>query len=239
MELAAKDRIIVALDVPTLREAHLLAEQLGGYVGAFKVGLELITSEGAPQVVKEMKRFGNVFFDGKFSDIPNTVGNASRAVAQMGVWMFDVHASSGLGSMQAAVQNRGNSLVFAVTVLTSIDMNECVSVFGGFPNTKVIQLAGSAYEAGCNGVICSPKEVGDISKSFNGLLTAVPGVRPRWAATNDQKRIMTPGDAIKAGADYLVIGRPITSPPSETGDSIRAAQLIAEEIDQALAESGR
>jgi len=238
--MEAKDRIIVAVDVPTLREAHLLCESLAGHVGAFKVGLQLITSEGGPQVVRELSKFGRIFYDGKFNDIPNTIMGASRAVAGMGVWMFNVHASSGIEAMLAATEVKGESLVLAVTVLTSLDDEECQSIFGmgTTVGNKVLTFAKYAvFHGHCDGLICSPKELPFLSHI--NVLKVVPGVRPDWASKGDQKRVMTPYEAIKAGASHLVIGRPITNPPKEIGDSVEAVKRIADEIDQALANMRR
>ena len=237
MDLDPRNQIIVALDVPTLREAHLLAEQLTGHVGGFKVGLELLTSEGAPEVVRELLRFGLLFYDGKFDDIPNTVSGASKAVANMGVWMFNVHASAGIDVMFAAVDNKGSAMVTAVTVLTSREENDAHTTFHSPTKAKVLQMAREAVLAGCDGIVCSPQELPLIKsrRELKRLLTVVPGVRPLWASPGDQKRVMTPGEAVKAGADYLVIGRPITKPPVEIGGPVEAVQKILEEITAAMA----
>jgi orotidine-5'-phosphate decarboxylase len=183
----------------------------------------------------------HVFWDGKLCDIPNTVKGASVATSRMGVRMFNVHASAGIEAVKAAVASKGNSLVLGVTVLTSIgkladDTDECVSIFGDKAGNKVLHFARMLSEAGADGIICSPKELVDLSGStaFDTLLKATPGVRPEWAAVGDQKRVMTPGEAIKAGADYLVIGRPITKPPAEIGGPVEAAKKIAVEIQEAL-----
>ena len=143
-----KDRIILALDVDTYRKAEDLLFGLAGSLNCFKVGLELLTTEGAPDVVKLVhSRRGQVFFDGKFCDIPNTVAGASKAVAAMKVKMFNLHASCGKKSIEAAVANRGESLVLGVTVLTSIDEEECISIFGDKPGAKVLQFSRMLLEA--------------------------------------------------------------------------------------------
>jgi orotidine-5'-phosphate decarboxylase len=232
-----KDKIIVALDVDTLGEADALVKVLAPHVGCFKVGLQLITSVGAPQVVAFLReRGGEIFLDGKFNDIPNTIGKASAAASKLGVAMFNIHASSGIEGMVAAVKNKGNSKVLAVTVLTSFEENNAHLVFGAPSKAKVIQFARDAMLAGVDGIICSPQELELLSKQkeLSGLLKITPGVRPEWAAAGDQKRVMTPGDAIRAGATALVIGRPITNPPKEVGTPIEAVQRIAEEITLAL-----
>ena len=230
------ERIIVALDVDSLDKAKSLVEDLAPYVGYFKVGLELLTAVGAPQVIEFVHSLGGqVFYDGKFDDIPNTVGGAAKAVARLNVKMFNVHASAGVEAMMAAVANKGQSLVLAVTVLTSLEENNAHLIFGGPSKAKVLQLAREAKLAGCDGVICSPQELELLGKQeeLGNLLKITPGVRPEWAVAGDQKRIMTPVEAIKAGATALVIGRPITKPPAEIGTPVDAAKRIAEEIAQA------
>lgn len=232
-----KDRIIVALDAPTLEEAAELTSMLRTHVGMFKVGLELLTWVGSVVVTRTFKDNGaKVFYDGKFMDIPNTVAGASKAVASLGVDMFNVHASGGVDMMRAAVENKGSSKVLAVTVLTSLDEDACVNVYGGSPDTVVPFFAKMAMNAGVDGIICSPKELRilKLEKELGHLIMVTPGVRPAWASVGDQKRVMTPGEAIKAGADYLVIGRPITKPPKEIGTPVDAAKLIAKEIEEAL-----
>ena len=247
-----KDRIIVALDVDSLGKATALAEELASQVGEFKFGLEFIHSVLNSLIVPQSAREasanlrtiralfqlldGKIFWDGKFDDIPNTVGGATKALGRMNVKMFNVHASAGRKSVEAAVAQKGNSLVLGVTVLTSLDVAECLSVFGDLPGPKVMQFAHMLAEVGANGIICSPQELELLGKhrSLDGLLRIIPGVRPAWATVGDQKRVMTPGEAIKAGATALVIGRPITTPPPEMGTPADAAKKIAEEIASVL-----
>ncbi len=232
-----KDRIIVALDVDTLEKAVPLVEALAPFVGCFKVGLELLTAEGAPQVVKRIHALGGqVFFDGKFDDIPNTVAGATKTVAALGVKIFDIHASCGLEAMRAAVMNKGKSLLLAVTVLTSLDDAASEHIFGALPSVKVLQFAIDAETAGADGVVCSPHELEILGRAerLQRLLRVTPGVRPAWAAANDQKRVMTPAEAVKKGATHLVIGRPILQPPREVGSPVEAAKRIADEIGEAL-----
>lgn len=235
--METKDRVIVALDVDSLEKAEPLVRALAPYVGCFKVGLQLLTSVGAPKVVECVHRLGGkVFFDGKFHDIPNTVGGATKAVDQMNVYMFNVHASAGMEAMMAAVANKGQSLILAVTVLTSLEENNAHLIFGGPSKAKVLQFARDAKLAGCDGVVCSPQELELLGKQkeLGGLMKVTPGVRPLWAAAGDQKRIMTPAEAIKAGATALVIGRPITNPPDDVGTPVDAVEKILEEISLAL-----
>ncbi len=227
-----KNRIIVALDGMTLGEALTLVQDLNGEVGMFKIGLELMTAHGGYQCVLNLKaRNCGVFYDGKFCDIPATVGKATAAAAAMGVDMLNVHASCGIEAMRAAVANKGNSKVLAVTVLTSIDDAECRSIFGkGVPNA-VHAFADEAQRAGVDGLVCSPQDLSSLSHDrFKSLLKVTPGVRPAWAAAGDQKRVMTPREAVEAGSDYLVIGRPITKPPKEIGSPLEAVRRIVAEI---------
>lgn len=251
--MKAKNRIIVALDVDSVAKATELVKQLAPYVGMFKLGLEFINSMMAslivPNVFEAERNLtdirglfrlleGKIFWDGKFNDVPNTIGSASVPVAKMGVKMFSVYASAGQESLEEAVANKGNSLVLGVTVLTSIDEKECVSIFGDKPGPKVLQFAKMLAEAEADGIICSARELKLLGKEpkLAKLLKATPGIRPFWAPARGQKRVMTPGKAIKAGADYLVIGTPITQPPPEIGGPVEAAKRIAQEISEALQE---
>jgi orotidine-5'-phosphate decarboxylase len=238
--METKDRIIVALDVSNLDKARTLVRHLAPYVGCFKIGLQLLTLYGAPKVAEFIHDLGGkVFLDGKFNDIPNTVGEAAAAAAELGVAMFNVHASSGIEAMTAAVRNKGDSKVLAVTVLTSLEENNAHLIFGAPTKAKVLQLARDAKLAGVDGIICSPQELEllDKQEELDGLLKITPGVRPKWAVTGDQKRIMTPGEAIAAGATALVIGRPITQPPNEVGTPVKAVIRIVAEVANAV--SGR
>lgn len=230
-------RIIVALDVKTLEEAALLVEQLQPFGVAFKIGLELISSVGGPQAVQFVHELGGrVFYDGKFKDIPNTVGAAAKAVAGLGVAMFNVHASSGIDAMFAAVDNKVNAKVLAVTVLTSFEENDGHLTYGAPTKATVLQFARNAKLAGIDGIICSPQELPLLSsrRELRGMMFVTPGVRPSWAAANDQKRIMTPGEAVLAGATHFVIGRPITQPPESVGSPVRAVEMIISEMTEAL-----
>ena len=242
----AKQRIIVALDVDTRDKALALVKNLRDHVGLFKVGLELLSSEGISIIREILSLGGSVFLDGKFKDIPNTVGGASRAVTRLGVNMFNVHTMGGLEMMKAAVKATQDEatrlgimrpLVLGVTVLTSInkDMMNLQLCIPGEIETQVVHLAGLAEEAGLDGVIASPQEAEAITNKVSGrMIIVTPGVRPVWATSGDQKRVMTPGEAIIKGSTYLVVGRPITEPPDEIGTSVDAAEKIAEEIATAL-----
>jgi len=254
MELEEKKRIIVALDVDSVDKAIDLVKQLLPHVGYFKIGLELIytmlaslvaakdEAEAAGALAKIRELFGllkdRVFLDTKLDDIPNTVAGASKAIVKMAVKMFNIHASAGKEAVIKAVASRGNSLVIGVTVLTSIGEEECISIFGDKPGPKVIQFAKILVEVGADGIVCSPQELELLNQhpELKKLVKVIPGVRPEWATKGDQKRVMTPFEAILSGASYLVIGRPITQPPPEIGGPIDAAKKIAEEIKRALRE---
>ncbi|MBY0369589.1 orotidine-5'-phosphate decarboxylase [bacterium] len=233
-----KQRLIVALDVDSLARATPIVEALAPHVGFFKVGLELITAVGGPTVVHHIQRLGGqVFYDAKFNDIPNTVGAACRTVGTIGAKLFTVHASAGLEALQLAAENKGSAECYAVTVLTSFDDARCQHVFGGAPEPTVLKFAADALEAGVDGIVCSALELEALGREerFKELKKIVPGIRPSWSSAQDQKRVMTPAEAIKAGADYLVIGRPIMSPPMGIGSPIDAVQKILAEIQGALA----
>lgn len=243
-----KDRIIVALDVDSVDKALDLVEKLGPHVGGFKIGLELITAmlaliisgnhDDAYDNFKKIRRLfatigcNKVFWDGKFDDIPNTIAGATRAVAGLLFKMFNFHASSSIDSMMEAVANKGQSIALAVTVLTSYEENDGNLTFGAPTKAKVLQFARNAKLAGCDGIVCSPQELKLLRKrkELKGLLTVVPGIRSKDAPPDDQNRTMPAGEAIEAGADYLVIGRPITASP----DQVAAAQKFAGEIASAL-----
>jgi len=262
--MEGKDRIIVALDVDSIEKAIALVKELVPHVGYFKVGLELLTSEGAPKVVQAIKEAGGkIFYDGKFKDIPNTVAGAVRAAVRLGVDMLNVHCLGGSEMMkttkkvaveEAKSRNVTRPLLLGVTVLTSLDYEDLAEM-GIFEKLNIADpkeaaeikekrikqlvqnLAYLAQEAGLDGVIASPKEIQAIREYCQPeFLIVTPGVRPEWATKGDQKRVMTPYEAILAGADYLVIGRPITQPPPEIGTPVEAAKKIAEEIERALIE---
>jgi orotidine-5'-phosphate decarboxylase len=241
-----KDRLIVALDGMPLHEAAVVAGELADHVGGFKVGLELLTRHGPAALVKIRSALGKdrswppFFYDGKFSDIPSTVGAASRAAAALRVWAFNVHAACGVMAMRAAVENKGDALVLAVTVLTSLDENDVGLIYHSSLTSQVIDMARLAAEAGVDGLICAPRDVPLLRDrhDLTGLLLVTPGVRPGWAKADDQNpdRLATPKGAIAAGADVLVVGRPITQPPASCGDRVQAAQMIVDEIAEGLAE---
>ena len=235
----SKEKIIVALDVDSAEKAVKLVGELNGDVGAFKVGLQLINSAGLG-IFDELKTAGaeKIFYDCKFHDIPNTVAGASKAAAVMGVWMFNVHCCGGFAMMKvakdAAVETAKRfsmpcPLVIGVTVLTSMDketLNNEMKVSGDVEN-QIVHLAKLAEKAGLDGVVASPLEIELIRKACgDNFLIVTPGVRPTNAEIGDQKRVMTPHEAVAKGADYLVIGRPIKKAEKPSV----AARAIAAEI---------
>lgn len=234
-----RQRLIVALDMDTAGEALDLARQLQPYVGMFKVGMQLFYGAG-PTVVQQLKDLGGrVFLDLKLHDIPNTVGRAAAALTRLGADMINVHAGGGLAMMaEAARAVRQEAerlrvtppLLIAVTVLTSIDrqvMNQELQI-GGPVLEQVVHWARLARQAGLAGVVASPLEAGAIRSACGPEFTIVtPGVRPAGADRGDQRRVLTPAQAIEQGASYLVIGRPITG----AGDPVQAARLIVREMD--------
>lgn len=237
MAVEPKDRIIVALDVDTLKEANTLVEQLYAYVGWFKVGLQLLHSEGTPNVVKTLKNSGGrIFADTKMHDIPNTVGKAVKAVSNHGADMFNVMASGGIDMMMKAVENKGASLALAVTVLTSLEENDAYLLLGGPTKAKVLQYSRDAKLSGMNGIVCSPLEVELLKKrkELAGLIYVTPGIRLEGGEVHDQKRIKTPYGAIMKGADYLVIGRAITEASESEGGPVGAVEKVISEIEAAL-----
>ena len=212
-----KSKIFVALDVENKQKALEIVSDLKGLGACFKIGKQLFTSTG-PELVKEIVAMGeDVFLDLKYHDIPNTVAKAGAAAAQLGVKIFNVHASGGRKMMEAVREEMNKltnpPLVLAVTILTSLGEEDIREV--GFDRTipeQIARLAKLAKDSGMDGVVASPLEIELIretcGKDFK-ILT--PGIRPAFAAVNDQKRIATPAEALRKGADYLVIGRPITA----------------------------
>ncbi len=212
-------RIIVALDYPEAAQALAMAAQLDPRHCRVKVGKELFT-RGGPELVRQLASRGfDVFLDMKFHDIPNTVAQAVKAAAELGVWMVNVHALGGrkmLAAARAALADVPRPpLLIAVTVLTSLDETELHEIgLSGSVADNVSRLAALAQQAGLDGVVCSAQEARSLRARFGPRFQLVtPGIRPGGAALNDQKRSMTPAEAMRAGADYLVIGRPITQAP--------------------------
>ncbi len=237
----AREKLIVALDIPTAEAGARLAERLQGHVGMCKVGLENFTAEG-PVLTRFLTALGMmVFLDLKLHDIPNTVRAAAREAAHLGVSMFNVHGSGGRKMMEAAregaeegARERGSESpprVLAVTVLTSLAAEDLTLLgIAGSPEQVVVRLAKLAREAGLDGVVASPREISALRKAFGPEFVIVtPGIRPATAGVNDQVRIATPASAIQAGASYLVVGRPITG----AADPAAAADAIVAEMQEA------
>jgi orotidine-5'-phosphate decarboxylase len=216
-------RVIVALDFADLGPARELVRRVDPSLCRLKVGKEMYTRYG-PHFVGELTKAGfDVFLDLKFHDIPSTVAAACAAAADLGVWMVNVHASGGRKMMEAARERVARSshrpLLIAVTVLTSLGQADIEEVgFTGSPEANALRLAALTKTAGLDGVVCSPREAAAIRGAVGpGFLLVTPGVRPASAALDDQQRVMTPADAVAAGADYLVIGRPVTQSPDPVG----------------------
>ncbi len=234
-------RLIVALDVDSLAAATDLARRLAPHVTAVKIGSQLFTAEG-PRAVHALHDLGmRVFLDLKFHDIPNTVAGAVGSARRLGVWMLNVHCSGGRAMMAEAAKAASagppgkRPLVLGVTVLTSLDEAELQATLGTARTLReqAQHLARQAQAAGLDGVVASPHEIADIREVCgSGFLIVTPGVRPAEADRGDQRRVMTPGEAVRAGADYVVVGRPILAAP----DPAEAAQRIADECREPSAE---
>lgn len=232
------DKLILALDVAELDYAVDIVDKLGSYIDIFKVGLELYSLAG-PSIISEIhKRGKKVFLDLKFHDIPTTVAKSGIALARQGIFMFNVHASGGLDMMKKCrdevvnvclKENLIRPCIIGVTVLTSMSQDVLKAEIGiqHSLNTHVRHLAGMALKAGLDGVVASGREARMIKGHCGNKFTVVtPGIRPSWAPVDDQSRTMTPKEALRAGADYLVIGRAILN----QSDPARAIELIQQEI---------
>jgi orotidine-5'-phosphate decarboxylase len=232
--LTPRERLVVALDVPTGREALALAARLAGRVGMLKVGLELFCAEG-PGFVRELQERVPVFLDLKLHDIPNTVRRALEALLKLEPRLINVHAQGGPAMLEAAVEAvrahraaGGRTELLAVTVLTSLD-REALAALGhaGQPEDLALAYAKLALQAGCDGVVCSAWEATAIREACGeGFHRLTPGIRPAGVATQDQARVMTPAQALKQGSTWLVVGRPIT----QAADPGAAAEAIVAEM---------
>ncbi|HYK88238.1 MAG TPA: orotidine-5'-phosphate decarboxylase [Acidobacteriota bacterium] len=232
----ARSFLIVALDLPDRAAALEAVRALSGHVGCFKLGLEIFTREG-PRLVEEVLGSGEcVFLDLKLHDIPNTVAGAVRSACKLQVQMLTLHAAGGREMLEAARQAAAESavppLLLAVTALTSLSSKDCAAIgISGSVTAWVEQLASLAYEAGVPGLVASARELPALRSRFGGKMQyVIPGIRSAGAAMQDQSRSVQPGDAILAGADYLVVGRPIL----RAQDPARAADSIVNEIEKAL-----
>lgn len=214
------EKIIVALDIDSLDKAKKLVKTLWPRVKFFKIGLEMISTGEAPELIKWVNQLGGkIFYDIKLNDIPNTIARTVRVISRLKVWGFTVHASAGEEAIRAAVANKRKAKVIGVTIPTSLET---------LPQ-NVIKLAEVLVKEGVDALVCSAQEAA-VLKRFRKIII-VPGIRPAWSLSNDQKRFCSPAEAIKAGADYLVIGRPITYPPKEIGSSLDALNAIIKEIE--------
>ena len=233
-----RNPLIVALDVPSANEAREITAELRDSVGAFKIGLQLFTAEGASFVRELVRQEVKIFLDLKFHDIPNTAAAAGVAAARCGVWMFNVHALGGGEMMRrtleqvrevCAKENLPQPRIIAVTVLTSANAATLSEVgIGNAVETEVVKLAKLAAECELDGVVASPNEIELIRANIKNeeFLIVTPGIRPNFATFDDQKRVMTPGEAIRSGADFLVIGRPILN----AADRLSAVKQILAEM---------
>jgi orotidine-5'-phosphate decarboxylase len=227
-----RERLIVALDVPSAGEAQKLVSRIGDVAGVYKIGLQLFTAEG-PSVVRDLVNSGRrVFLDLKLHDIPTTVALAVKSAAELGVSMLTVHASGGAAMLRAATEAAAGRLnILAVTVLTSLNDDDMQEIgISGRVSDQVLRMAALAQGSGCQGIVASPHESLMVRKSLGeGFAIVTPGVRPAGAESNDQQRIATPAQAITNGASHIVVGRPITHAP----DPALAAAAIISEMEQA------
>ncbi len=228
MTFSAGNRLIAALDVPSAAEADALLDRLGGVPGWIKIGLELFYAEGPPIVGRCAARGLRVMLDLKLHDIPETVARATARVAALGAGLLTVHAGGGRAMLEAAVRSAGETRVLAVTVLTSLDDADLAQIGAQGPIAALVRRrAELAIEAGCHGVVASPHEVAAIREvAPPGFLVVTPGVRPAGSAAGDQKRVMTPREARRAGADLVVVGRPLRDAP----DPAAVARAVVAEL---------
>lgn len=231
--MSCQSPIVVALDYPTMVQSIEMAKRLDPTQCRVKVGKELFTTAG-PAILEALHKLNfDVFLDLKFHDIPNTVANAVSVAASLGVWMVNVHASGGRRMMEASVnalsQRADNkTLLIAVTVLTSMDQSDLVEVgIDLTPEQHVKRLATLAQSSGMDGVVCSAQEASMLSSELGkDFVLVTPGIRPAGSAQGDQKRIMTPSEAMAAGSHYLVMGRPIT----QAADPVNALIQVNKEL---------
>ena len=233
-----KQKLMIALDVDSREKAEEWVHKLKSHVGFFKVGLQLFTKEG-PELVRSIRaRGGRIFLDVKYHDIPNTVAKACEAAAGLGIDFVNVHALGGKAMMKAAAESLAATSarmrlpkprLLAVTILTSHDTRSLRQDVGlkGLPGAEVKRLALAAKAAGCDGVVCSPLEIKIVREACGpAFLIVTPGVRPAGGSKHDQKRTLTAGQALAAGADYLVVGRPVT----EAAEPVEAVKALAQDM---------
>jgi orotidine-5'-phosphate decarboxylase len=224
-------KVIIPLDGLSEVQSLELATKLAGMVWGFKVN-DLLLYSGV-KIISELKKFGKVFADAKLHDIPNTVGNGVKRLAEAGADLITVHASGGLVQLEAAMKNAGHAQILAITLLTSMTEQDAKRIYASSTKETVIKLAKLASDAKVSGIVCSPEELPALAnESFaKTLIKVTPGIRPSWyKAKDDQSRILTPAAAICAGADLLVVGRPITGHV----DPVEAAKLVNQEVLEAI-----
>ncbi|MFQ5328430.1 MAG: orotidine-5'-phosphate decarboxylase [Thermodesulfobacteriota bacterium] len=240
-KLTPRERLIFALDVSTIEEARRWVRLLKNHVGMFKVGKELFTAFGPDAVCAVQEEGGKTFLDLKFHDIPNTTAMAAMNAARLGVEIVNLHATGGLRMMERAVtvvhdgcaaEGRERPLLLAVTLLTSLAETELEEVgIAGPTGERVVELAALAKRAGMDGVVASPQEVQPIRERLgDAFVILTPGIRPSGSSADDQRRAMTPAEAIGAGSDYIVVGRPIRL----SEEPVRAAEAILAEMEGAV-----
>jgi orotidine-5'-phosphate decarboxylase len=232
-QIPARERVIVALDVPDLKSAGEFLDRLEGQPAFYKVGLELFVAEGVRAIEAVRSRGGKVFLDLKLHDIPETVARAVTSAMSLGAELMTLHTAGGLAMMKRAAEAaQGRAKLLGVTVLTSLAEDDLrADGIGGSMREAVVRRAQLAVKAGIAGIVCSPQEVADVRAACPSLLLVVPGVRPAGAELGDQKRVATPASAIAAGADYLVVGRPIRDASSPAA----AFNAVVNEVTTALA----
>jgi len=240
MQLTARERLVLALDVDDFKKAEELVGKLSDYVGVFKVGSQLFTAEGTKVVNMINERGGKVFLDLKFHDIPNTVARAAEVATKLGAYIFDVHTSGGYEMMKAAAEASKKislslgvrkPLILGVTLLTSINQEILEKEIGVKKKLEeqVVHLAKLAKAAGLDGIVASSWEIKEIRKACGeDFVILTPGIRPTGKSSDDQKRVMTPREATKLGADFLVIGRPIRN----AANPVEAAKKILKEMEE-------
>ncbi len=244
-ELNPADRLVLALDIDSDREALGIVDEVKGSVGLFKVGHQLFTAYGPDIVRRIIGKGGRVFLDLKYHDIPNTVAKASAEAVKLGASIFNVHALGGLDMMKAAAESARETadklgvpapVALAVTILTSMDeknLRKELKIMRSLQR-EVSHLARLAHRAGLHGVVASPQEIKMLRRAVRGgFVILTPGVRPAWAGKDDQKRTMTPAEAVAAGADYIVIGRPVL----KAADRQEAVRKIVEEIEAGVSDA--
>jgi len=242
MDLTARERLVLALDVDDFKKAEELVGELSDCVGVFKIGSQLFTAEGTKVIKMVQEKGGKVFLDLKFHDIPNTVARAAEVVSKLGIYIFDIHTSGGYEMMKAAAEATAKisqelgirkPIILGVTLLTSINQEILEKEIGIKKSLEeqVVHLAKLAEAAGLDGVVASSWEIKALRAACGeGFVILTPGIRPAGKSDDDQKRIMTPQEAIKLGADFIVIGRPITN----ATNPVKASQEILKEMEEVL-----